>query len=446
MRIVIAGAGNVGTHLVKMFTDSNHDVVIIDSDKEKLHEISTHYDVMTIFGSASSKTVLKEAEAHKSKLFVAVSNSQETNILSAIIAKKIGAKRTVARIDNSEYLQEDNELMLRNLGVDSLVYPEILASEEVVNLLKQPGILKTIGFSSGKLHLFSIRIDANSEFIYKSLVEVNEMFPNIVARIVAIQREHDTIIPRGKDVILPEDVLYIMTNKNGQKEISKIMGVDGYEIKNVMILGGSRIGIKVAKRLENCCYVKLFEKSRDKSFSIADLLKDTLVIHSEARTADFLLDEGISRTDAFIAVTGNSEINMLSCMLAKKLGVKKTFAEIENTDYFDLAQRSDIDYVINKKLIAASNIFGHVIDAEVLSVQYFTDTKAQTLEFVVHKNSKVTRKPLKELEFLHEAIIGGAVRDNKPFIPIGTTQLQENDKVVVFCLPGFSSKVAKWFK
>ncbi|MBN2891655.1 MAG: Trk system potassium transporter TrkA [Bacteroidales bacterium] len=446
MRIVIAGAGNVGTHLVKMFTDNNHDVVIIDSNRDNLHEIASHYDVMTVFGTASSRQILEEAEIGKAKLFIAVSNYQETNILSAILAKKLGAKQTVARIDNSEYLVEDNEQMLRDLGVDILIYPEILASEEIYNHLKQPGILKTISFASGKLNLYTIRITEKSDLVNKNLSDIAQLFPGVVARIVAIVRESDTIIPRGKDTILLNDILYIITDDKGRTIVSSIIGEHEHDIKNVMILGGSRIGVKVAKLLEKHCYVKLFEKLRDKSFEIADMLKDTLVLNSEARTADFLLDEGIGKTDAFIAVAGNSEINMLSCMLAKKLGVKNTFAEIENIDYFDLAKSSEIDYVVNKKLIAASKIFALVIDAEVLSIQYFTDTQAEILEFVVHNSSKVIRKPIKDLDFPEQAIIGGIVRQEMPFIAVGDTQLLPDDKVVVFCLPGFSSKIAKWFK
>lgn len=446
MRIVIAGAGNVGTHLVKMFTESNHDVVIIDNDKEKLHEISTHYDVMSVYGTATSMRILAEAELSKAKLYVAVSNYQETNILSCIIAKKIGAKQTIARIDNREYLETENKEMLLNLGVDSLVYPEILVSDEIANHLRFPGILKSINFASGKLFLFSIKNTHDSDLNYKSIKEIDEAFPNIRSRIIAIHRGKDTIIPRGKDVILPEDIIYIITDKQGKSETQNKIGIGGFDIKNVMILGGSRIGVKLAKKLEKCCYVKLFEKSREKSFLIADKLKDTLVIHSEARDANFLLDEGIGRTDAFIAVTGNSEINMLSCMLAKKLGVKKTYAEVENTDYLELLHNTDIDFVVNKKYFAASKIYAYTMEAEVLSIKFFTDIEAQVFEFVVHQKSRVTKKPLKELDFPQQAIIGGVVRDGEPQIAVGNTHLKPADKVVVFCLPGVVNKVAKWFK
>ena len=446
MRIIIAGAGSVGTHLVKMFTENNHDVVVIDNDKEKLQLISTHYDVMTIYGEATSLKVLTEAEASKAKLFIAVSNFQETNILSAIIAKRLGAKNTVARIDNEEYLVPENEEMLHNLGVDSLVYPEILAAEEIVRHLKYPSILKAVSFASGKLYVLSIKISKKSPMKDFSLAELAEKYKELTARVVIIQRGNKTYIPYGKDIVRENDVIYLLINKQGREKILDMLGITEHGVSSVMILGGSKIGIKLAQKLEKNYYVKLFEKSREKSFQIAEMLKETLVIHSEARDAEFLTDEGIARTDVFIAVTDNSEINMLSCMLAKKLGVGKTFSEVENTDYLELVKNIDIDYIVNKKLIAASKIFTYSINAEVLNMTFFTDTEVEIFEFVVHEKSKITKKALRDIKFTENAIIGGVLRNNETFVAVGDTILQPNDKVVVFSLPGNIDKLAKWFR
>jgi len=342
MRIVIAGAGNIGMHLIKMFTEDNHDVVVIDNAKEKLEELSAHYDIMSVYGTTTSIKVLEEAEISKTKLFIAVSNFQETNILACIVAKKLGAKMTIARIDNEEYITQENEQMLKNLGVDYLVYPEILASQDISKHLNYPQNLKTISFASGRMFLFTLQVPKNSTIESKTLTELDEFFNYAPARVVVITRQNKTMIPHGYDDIKYGDIVYILTNIKGYNIISEIMDIKKDNVKSLMILGGSKIGVNIAKKLEKDYYVKLFEKSHDKSYHIANILKETLVINSEARSAGFLKDEGITHTDVFVAVTDNSEINVLSCMLAKRLGVKKTFAEIENMDYIDLVKKTDI--------------------------------------------------------------------------------------------------------
>ena len=447
MKIVIAGAGQVGRFLTEMLTEEQqHDILVIDNDRDIINEVNSHYDVLALHGSATSINTLKEAEVGSADLFITVTSHQETNIIASMLAKKLGAKRCVARVDQDEFIEPEHRTLFEELGVDSLIFPEILASEEIVNYLKRPSILKSVNFASGKLSLFTIKVTEKSGLADLTLAEIDKKYPDVVARIVAIQRKEETIIPKGDNYVRVGDILYIVTNKDGTEHILNITGIRDEEIKNVMILGGSRVGIKVARKLQKCCYVKLFEKDKEKSIELAEELSDTLVINSEARDGDFLMEEGIERTDAFIAVTGNSEINMLSCMLAKKLGVKKTIAEVENTDYLRLIQNMDIDLVINKKMLAASHIFTFTINAEVLSVKYFADTKARVLEFVAHEGSKITGKPLKEINFPKRAIIGGIERNGQTLIAVGDTIIQPNDKVVVFALPDVVNKVASFFK
>ncbi len=446
MKIIIAGAGEVGTFLVEMLTkEQKHDIIIIDSDKEVLTEVSAHYDALTYHGSVTSISLLKELEIDKADLFIAVTSMQETNIIASMLAKKLGSRQAVARIDNDEYIEPEHQTLLRELGVDSMIFPEILATEEIVHYLKHPAILKAVNLVSKHLSIFTIKLEPKNKIIGYNLAELDKKFPDIEARIVAIQRAGKTLIPRGSTVLEEGDIVYIITDEKGANKIYRIIGIEDYEIKNVMILGGSRIGVKLAKRLQKCCYVKLFEKDKEKSLALADELSDTLVIHSEARSEDFLLEEGIEKTDAFIAVTGNSEINMLTCMLAKKLGVKKAVAEVENTDYLELAKKMDIDLIVNKKIIAANYIYGYTINAEVLSIRYFAETDAKVLEFVVHHNAKIVGKPLKDVDFPKQAIIGGVERNGHAFIAVGDTVIQEGDKVVVFSMPEVIEKVAKFF-
>ena len=291
-----------------------------------------------------------------------------------------------------------------------------------------------------------MKVKNNTPIANKTLIDINREYSELKARVVAISRGKRTIIPHGNDMILPGDVIFVVVESVDKDRVRGILSRERIDIKNVMILGGSRIGIKTAQALENDYYVKLFEKDREKSVVLADTLNKTLVIQAEARTADFLIDEGIERVDAFVSVTGNSEINILTSLLAKQLGVKLTIAEVENNDYLQLARKMDIDYLINKKLIAASHIFAHTISANVIAVQTFTETQAEVLEFRVPQGAKITRKPLKDIEFPKDAIIGGGERNGNSFIALGDTQIQAGDHVVVFALPNAIEKVVKYFK
>ncbi len=446
MKVVIAGVGQVGWYLAKMLNTKDHDVIVIDEDRDKLMELSSTLDLMVVHGSATSIEILNEADIANADLFIAVTQSQEVNIISSILAKKLGANKTIARIDNNEYVQPEYQKIITQMGIDSLVYPEILASEEIVNIIKNPGILKSIEFASGRLVLFSYKVKKDSKIIGKTLIELTKEHSDLKARVVAINRRSKTIIPRGEDTIHAGDIIYVLTDKKSLDRVYEVLNIKKFQVTNIMILGGSRIGINTAKALEKCCYVKLFEKDREKSLQIADMLKNTLVINAEARDAEFLIDEGIERVDAFIAVTGNSEINILSSLLAKRLGVKMAIAEVENTDYLELAKSMDLDYIINKKLVAASHIFTFTIGTKVESVQGFTETEAEVLEFVVKEGAKITGKPLKQLDFPKGAIIGGGERNGDVFIAVGDTVIQPGDRVVVFALPDVIDKVVKFFK
>lgn len=446
MKIVIAGAGALGTYLIQMLNQSDHDINVIDQDKHKLQEISSHYDVLTTSGNSTSIEILKEAKTEDADLFIALTELQESNIISCILSKKLGAKKTIARIDNGEYLHIDNKEYFNKLGIDSLIYPEILASEEIVNIIKQPGLNKTVEFASGKLSLYIIRIEKDSPYIGKTLIEIAEEYKDLEYRTVAIRRMTQTIIPRGTDKIEVSDLMFIVTEPTVLPRIKEISGAKDFIAKNIMILGGSRIGFKTAKSLEHNCYVKLIEKDKQKCMDLAEQLDKTLVINSEGRSEDILVEEGIKNAEVFVAVTGNSEVNILSCLLAKKLGVKKTIAEVENNDYLYLARNMNIDIIINKKLIAASYIFGFTSEAKIANVQNMTAIDAEVLEFLVPKNAKIAKKQLKDIDFPKDAIIGGVVRTDKTFVAVGDTQLQEGDKVVVFALEQSIDKVVNLFK
>lgn len=445
MKIVIAGAGEVGTYLAKMLYTGNHDIVIVDTDADKLRSIDAHFDLLTVNGSATSITVLKKANVGNADLFIAITEIEEVNMMAAILAKKLGAQKTIARIDNKEYLQPDQQEFFKNMGVDSLIYPEILASGELVNLLEHAGTTKTFEFAGGKLSLYVLKLEADTKIIGKTLIQAAIDNEPHEYRTVAITRNSKTIIPHGADRFKEGDLVYIVSNEEGIRQLMDYSGKLDFEIKNLMILGGSRIGKKTAKVLEGRMNIKLLELDKEKSFELADTLEKTLVVNGDGRDIELLIDEGLPEMDAFIAVTGNSETNILSCLVARKMGVKKTIAEIENMDYIDLAENMGIDTIINKKRVAASHIFSFTMSVDVATVQCLTATDAEIMEFNVKANSRITKKILRDLNFPDSAVIGGVVRGDTSFIAKGDTRFQENDKVIIFALPQAIDKVAKLF-
>lgn len=446
MKIIIAGAGEVGSHLARMLSYEGHDLTVIDNDSAALANLQLHLDLLTVSGSALSLSVLEQANVVATDLFIAVTMFQEMNISSAIMAKKLGAKQTIARVKDLEFLRPANEAMFKELGIDQLVYPQKLAAMEIVNFVKQASTREVFDFADGQLSLFVIKLDANAPIINHTLLSAGAMTKKLDFRAVAITRNAQTIIPRGHDIFLVGDIIYVVTTKAGITLLLNYTGQKRVNINNIMILGGSRIGRLTAFELENQFNVKLIEIDPAKATKLAEKLYNTLIISGDGRNTDLLIEEGIRKMDAFIAVTGDSETNILSCLLARRLGVKKTIAEVENFDYMDLAQNIGIDTLVNKKIVAASQIYKHTLNAQVSTVKHLTQTEAEVLEFMVKEGSLITRKPLNQTDFPKDAIIGGIVRGNDVFIAKGSTVVQPKDKVLIFAMPSAVATVEHFFE
>jgi len=446
VKIIIAGAGEVGTHLAKMLSYEGHDLTVVDIRTNELKNLQQHLDLLTIEGSVLSLKTLEDAKVGHTDLFIAVTHFQEMNIACATMAKKLGAKQTIARIKDPDYLRPKNEAMFREMGIDQLVYPQRLAALEIVNFIKQASTREVFDFAEGELSLFVIKLDENAPIVNQTLLAAGAMDKALDYRAVAITRDSQTIIPRGHDVFQNGDLIYVVTNKRGINSLLRYTGKKKVDINNIMILGGSRIGRLTAFELENQFNVKLIEVDTKKATKLADRLYNTLIINGDGRNTDLLIEEGIRRMDAFIAVTGNSETNILSCLLAKRLGVKKTIAEVENIDYMDLAENIGIDTLVNKKFVAASQIYKHTLNAEVSTVKHLTQTEAEVLEFVVKEGARITRKALNQTDFPKEAIIGGIVRGRSVFIAKGETVVAPKDKVLVFSLPSAIAAVERFFE
>jgi trk system potassium uptake protein TrkA len=445
MRIIIAGAGEVGSHLAKMLSNENHEIIIIDPEEARLKPIESTLDVLTYHGSATSTKILQDILQKKTDLFIAVTHSEDTNITSSILAKRFGAIKTIARIDNIDYLEHTTLEYFKALGIDSLIYPELIAAREVLGLMQETGTTEYMEFSGGKLSMFVQKLEENAPILNKSLEEISVTHKTDKYRAVAIKRNEKTIIPRGDEQFQVGDLVFVISTIEGIDEMMKTSGKESFEAKSIMILGGSRIGKHVALYMQKKCEVKLIDSSAERCESLAGILDNTLIINGDCRDIDLLEQEGISKMDAFIAVTGNSETNILSCLLAKKMGVKKTIAEVENMEYIQLAENSGIDTIINKKISAASRIFRHTTSMNVTQVKYMAGTEAEVLEFNVPANAKITKGTLRGIDFPKDAIVGGGTRDGVPFIATGDTIIKANDKVVVFTLPSAYDKLIKFF-
>jgi trk system potassium uptake protein TrkA len=445
MRIIIAGAGEVGTHLAKMLSNENHEILLIDPEENRLKPIDSSLDVLTYHGSATSVHLLQNVLNKKTDLFIAVTHSEDTNITAAVLAKRLGAQKTIARIDNLEYLEHSNEEFFKSMGIDSLIYPELIAAREVLGLLHETGTTEFMEFSGGKLAMYVQKLDDKAPIINKTLEEISVYYRTDKYRAVAIKRHDKTIIPRGEEKFLPGDLVFVISTHEGIDEMMKTSGKENFEAKSIMIVGGSRIGKHVALYMQKSCEVKLIDYSIERCETLAEILDNTLIINGDCRNVELLNHEGIGKMDAFVAVTGNSETNILSCLLAKKMGVKRTIAEVENMEYINLAENTGIDTIINKKISAASRIFRHTTNPNVTAVKYLTGADAEVLEFVVPPNARITRSTLRSMDFPEDAIVGGGTRDGVPFIAKGDTIIKPGDKVVVFTLPSAYDRISKYF-
>ncbi len=438
MKIIIAGAGEVGFHLAKLLSYESQDITLIDTKKESLAYADSHLDIRVLRGDATSIEVMTDAKVQTSDLVIGVTSSETTNITLCMLAKQLGSKRTIARISNTEFIENKDAIKFSELGIDELISPEELAATEIQLLLNKSAFNDTYEFEDGKLIMIGVSLEKTAPFVGKMVKEAAKIFPELHFMPIALQRlgTQYTVIPRGDTIFKEGDKVYFITVKEGVDELYKLTGKKKLEVKNVMILGGSKVGSKAARDL--CAKhfnVKLIEKDKEKAFDLADELPNALVINGDGRNVELLEEESLESMDAFIAVTGNSETNIMSCLVAKSKHIRKTIALVENMDYFQLSHSIGIDSLINKKLLAANHIFRHIRKGEIVALMRLNNLNAEILEFVVKPDSKVTGNVIRELDFPKAATIGGVVRDGEGIIALGGFEIKAGDRVVVCCLP-----------
>ncbi len=452
MKIIISGAGEVGSHLAKMLSNEANDITVIDSDQGRLEALASNTDVITVEGNPSAIRTLSEAGAAEADLFIAVnpSDSQDVNIVSAILAKKLGSKKVTARINNEEYLTYENKYLFTEMGIDLMFYPEKIAAGEIIDLLKRTAAADSLDFARGKLQIAVFKLEEESPLIGMNMAE----FSTVAAeegqkfRVVAISRNDETIIPKFDTKFKYHDLVFIISKREGMDMLMKYIGKRNIEVNNLMILGGSPIGEMVAKQLSRQMEsIKLIEMNKEKCIDLSEKLPgNVIIVNGDGRNSDMLQEESIREYDAFVAVTNNSETNILACVAAKRLGVARTIAEVENLEYIRLADSMGVDAVVNKKLITAGRIFKFTLSNKVRFIKYMSGTNAEVLEFIVSPDTAITKKALKDMDFPKNAIIGGVIRGNESFIAVGDTQIQAYDRVAVFALPEAVKEVDRFFR
>ena len=445
MKIIIAGAGAVGTHLAKLLSGEKQDIILMDDDEERLGKLGSNFDLLAVNIPPTSISGLKEAGVAGADLFIAVTPDESRNMTACMLATSLGAKKTVARINNYEYLLPKHKEFFAKLGVDSLIYPEMLAAKEIVDAVKMSWIRQWWEFAGGALVLLGTKMKETAEILNVPLHELGGR--NIPFHIVAIKRGSETIIPRGDDTIILNDIVYFTTTKKYIPYIRKIAGKENdADIRNGMIMGGSRIAVRTVQYMPEYMRTKIIESDFNRCNRLTELVDDkVMIINGDGRDMELLLEEGIKNTEAFVALTGNSETNILACLAAKRLGISKTVAEVENIDYISMAESLDIGTVINKKFIAASHIYQMMLDADVSNVKCLTFANADVAEFTVKAGSRITRSQVKDVGLPKGATIGGLIRNGEGILVTGNTTIMENDHVVVFCLGMMIKKLEKFF-
>lgn len=448
MKIIIAGAGAVGTHLAELFCKENHDIIILDENPEKTEVLSNgNYDLLTMNVDPTSIAALKEAGIAHADLFVAVTPDESKNITCCMLAHTLGASKTVARVDNAEYAEPKNVEMFKAMGIDSVVYPELLAAGEIVDGLKRSWVRQYWEVHGGALCLLGIKVREEASALYgQPLYKL--CGPDSPFHIVAIKRGDTTIIPTGSTEIMMGDIVYFMTGKKNIPMIRTLVGKDNYaDVHKVMVMGGGHIAVHVAQAKPDSMQMKIIEQNPARCQQLQELLNtnDTMVIQGDARDTELLIEEGIRDVQGFAALTPNTENNILACLAAKRLGVRKTVAQVENTAYIPMAEKLDIGTIINKKTTAASHIYRMLLDTDVANIRRLTIANADVAEFVATEESPIIKKTIRELHLPDGITLGGMVRDGVGMSIGGNTQILPGDRVVVFSKSGMIRQIDTYF-
>lgn len=443
MKIIIAGAGEVGTHLAKMLSNEDQDIILLDSDQARLDIIDANYNLMTWNGSTSSFQTLRDIGVDSTDLYIAVTPYETRNITACSIAHQLGAKKTVARIDNYEFMQDANREILKDMGVDFLIYPENLGALEIGTALEHNWARYWGELAEGQLMLIGVKLHAGTPLVgcYLRALPLQDHFFHIAA----IKRNHETIIPKGDDLIKEEDIVYFIISAEDIDRLRSLCGKVKHNIKKVMIMGGSRITTRFALQYHGRYHIKIIESDKEVCENLATRLPDCEIVYGDGRDLEVLKENNFSDYDAFMGLTDSSETNILACLTAKEAGVPKTIADIEKIQFISQAEKLNIGTIINKKLLASSRIFKIMLDADESSAKFLALADADVAQLLVKPGAKITKGPVRTLKLPYGMTLAAVVHNGHCTLVGGNTQIEEGDSVVVFCLAGSIHKIEKWF-
>ena len=447
MKIIIAGAGAVGTHLAQLLSRERHDITVMDENRERMGDLSSNFDLLTICDSPMSIQALKEADVDKADLFIGVTPDEAHNMTCCMLASKLGARKTVARVDNYEYTLEENKSFFRSVGIDSIIYPEMLAGREIISNIKRSWVRQWIDIHDGELIMVGVKLRESAQILNKPLRDLFD--PATPCHVVAVKREDETLIPDGNDCLHLGDIAFFMTTPEYVNYIREITGKDKYpDVKTIFFMGGSSTAVHALWNMPDYMHAKVFEPNPKRCERLNELLagqNNVLVINGDGTDPNLLMDEGIHKAEAFAALTESSEQNILACLSARRLGIKKTVAMVENSDYIKVAENLDIGFIINKKTYAASHIYQMMLKADITTMKNLLVANADVAEFQVNPGARIASRPVMELHLPSTVNLGGLVRDGKGLLINGRTQIQPGDTVVAFCLENEVKRLEKFF-
>ncbi|MEM1270717.1 MAG: Trk system potassium transporter TrkA [Bacteroidota bacterium] len=447
MRILVLGAGEVGREVARLLSSEDHDVTVVDQEAEALTFISSRLDVLTVQGNGTSVDVLREAGIEETDMMIAVTSVDEVNIIACMMAARMGVETTIARIRSGDFTGRGSVLKATDLGISLVIHPEESTANDIVRLLRRASATDVLQLADGRMLLMGLRVMPESSIVGRRLSELDEVMPDFAFRIAGISRGIRTILPRGNERVVQNDQIFLLAASEDCSRIVREMGHREAQIRDVMIFGGSSVGANAAHQLSQNrkMRVKLIEPDRERAEHLAEQLPDVLVIHGAASDLDIAVAEGIAEMDAFVAIRDDEASNLVSCLMAKHLGVHKTVALLSNAAYVPISQRIGIDAAVNMKLSVSKEILRFLRGNHVLSVATVHGLNAEVLELRAEAGSKVTKSPLRKLSIPHGVLLGARVSDHEIEIATGETQVEAGDRVIVFALPKRVKEIEKMF-